>query len=381
MRVCLITRGLPSHSNPLLGIFELDQAIALRNIKHNVVFIKLDFRSIFSKRKFGTYTSKYNDFDVFNISLPLGNLEHPLFQFLAKLYISFSINAYLNYFEKPDIIHSHFFTISNLAIVIKKKLKRPLVVTEHSSQLNKPVLPKRVYNIAKYTYSNSDLIIVVSNALQKSIFDNFLIKSVVVPNIVNVIDFPNVIDFKTLNKGDNFTFISVGSLNKNKGFDTLINAFYKANFDENVHLLIIGDGEELQDLKELIKHRKLNSRVFLLGFQTRTNIFSYFLNSDVFILASRSETFGVAFIEALYCGLPVIATYCGGPEDFIDSSNGILVPVDNISALAEAMIFMYNNSRRIYIQSEIREKIMNRFSSKVVSEKLTELYIQLINTK
>lgn len=74
--------------------------------------------------------------------------------------------------------------------------------------------------------------------------------------------------------------------------------------------------------------------------------------SDCFVLASQSETFGVAYIEALAMGVPVIATKCGGPEGFVNENNGIMIDVDSESQLIEAMKYMYNNSDK-YDREEI----------------------------
>src|SRR5690606_12759224 len=97
--------------------------------------------------------------------------------------------------------------------------------------------------------------------------------------------------FQAKPKRDMFTFVSVGSLNYNKGFDVLINAFKKANFSQNVYLKIIGKGEEYNNLQKQINQLGLNNQVQLLGFMTRSKISGVMQESDVFVLASRSETF------------------------------------------------------------------------------------------
>ena len=64
-------------------------------------------------------------------------------------------------------------------------------------------------------------------------------------------------------------------------------------------------------------------------------------HSNAFVLASRTETFGVVYIEALSQGLPVIATRCGGPESIVTSDNGLLVPIENIPELTKALLTLY----------------------------------------
>ena len=91
------------------------------------------------------------------------------------------------------------------------------------------------------------------------------------------------------------------------------------------------------------------------------------------MLASRSETFGVAYIEAMAAGLPVIATRCGGPEDFVTEENGILIPVDDESALTGAMERMMFR-REDYDSAAISADIRRKFAPETIAARLTELY-------
>ena len=94
-------------------------------------------------------------------------------------------------------------------------------------------------------------------------------------------------------------------------------------------LIIFGDGPESGALRALCAELGLYSRVSFRGHCPREELAEAYAAADCFVLASRSETFGVAYIEAMAAGLPVIATRCGGPEDFVTEENGILIPVDD----------------------------------------------------
>ena len=85
------------------------------------------------------------------------------------------------------------------------------------------------------------------------------------------------------------------------------------------------------------------------------------------------ETFGVVLIEALSRGRPVIATKCGGPQDVIDESNGLLVPVGGIQELAEAMVWMRGNSNR-FDPAELRADVVKRFGEEALVRNLDECY-------
>lgn len=91
------------------------------------------------------------------------------------------------------------------------------------------------------------------------------------------------------------------------------------------------------------------------------------------MLASRFETFGVVYAEALACGLPIIATACGGPEMIVQEKNGFLVPVEDVAALSEALKKMYAQYEA-FDSEEIRADCLRRFSEKAVVSRLRTVY-------
>ena len=96
------------------------------------------------------------------------------------------------------------------------------------------------------------------------------------------------------------------------------------------------------------------------------------------MLASRSETFGVAYIEAMAAGLPVIATRCGGPEDFVTEENGILISVDDVQALTDAMEYMILH-RNEYDSTKISENTRRQFAPETIAAQLTEIYKEVLS--
>lgn len=148
--------------------------------------------------------------------------------------------------------------------------------------------------------------------------------------------------------------------------DILIKAFYnKFKGDMNVTLRIGGDGNEYINLKNLIRELGLESQVTLLGSLDRNEVAQEMANCTCFVLASRYETFGVVFIEALSFGKPIIATKCGGPEGIINNSNGILVNVDDIEGLSKAMLDIKNNIN-LYDSDSIKTYCKEKFSERAV---------------
>jgi glycosyltransferase involved in cell wall biosynthesis len=374
--IFIVSRGFPTPKYPLNGIFELDQAKSLQHIGCEIVFVVLDFRSIFKLRKFGIFARNVNGLDCFHISFPLGDLENPLFNFIAR-----KITLFGSYFLKkrhsgPKVIHSHFFQISSLALELKNKFKVPFVVTEHSSIINNQKISNRNLLLANRVYANADQVICVSSALSQKIKSHFNISSTVIPNIVSSDIFNVDYSKKLADHNNQFVFVSVGVLSPIKRFDLLIDAFSFCKFSSNVKLQIIGDGELKSNLQERVIELGLQNTIEFLGFRSREQTAEIFKKADSFVLASQSETFGVVFLEALFSGLPVISTMCGGPEDFVNDSNGILVPINDVDSLSTALRCMYENHEK-YNSKEISSNALKMFSPDVIAQKISNLYTKL----
>jgi glycosyltransferase involved in cell wall biosynthesis len=369
MYILVVSRGYPSKKYPLNGIFEFDQAKALANFGHKIIYLSLDFRSIRRWRKLGKYWIEIDGVKILNLSIPLGRIPKSFMHFIGQIAIRLLYLDIVRKYGKPEIVHAHFSGIGYMASVLKKKMKIPLVITEHGSKLNKPYLKANIKKTALRAYANANILISVSSELKKNILQNFNIESEIIHNIVDI----NKFKYSVKSKNNVFSFISVGNLIQMKGFNTLIEAFKKVDFDKNVVLKIIGDGPERNKIQKQIDFLGLNDRVKLLGRLTRSEISSVMRDCDVFVLPSRSETFGVVYIEAMLSGLPVIATDCGGPKDFVTPENGLLVPVDDVDTLAKALYFIYNSVDR-YNTKKISLICKKKFSPNNIAAELTQVY-------
>ena len=121
------------------------------------------------------------------------------------------------------------------------------------------------------------------------------------------------------------------------------------------------------------EENSLNNCVSMRGRLNREGISECFSRADCFVLPSESETFGVAFIEAMSAGLPVIATKCGGPEDYVSESNGYLIENGDGEQLLDAMERAYRREDR-FDSERIREYAEKSFSPSGIAEKLTAYY-------
>lgn len=370
MKVFVVSKGMPTEKYPLNGIFEFDQAKALARVGAEVTMLVIDFRSRSYKRKYGYFIYDKEGIHVVELSLPIGIYRRVL-PALQRLLVKTYKKA-VKLYGKPDVIHAHFYSIAAIASVLRKKYDLPFVITEHSSKLNKNILEISGLDVklAKKAYQNADKIIAVSSALAKNLKDNFDVAADVIHNIVDVSKF----QYTKRGQKQDFTFISVGNLIKLKRFDLLIAAFAEAFKEDNsVKLKIVGAGPEKDDLQSLVSQCNMSDRIMFLNEVGRDSLMHIYPESDAFVLASQSETFGVVYIEAMATGLPVIATDCGGPSDFVNERNGYLIPINDKKALVEALKKMRDNAFN-FNALEISETSVRKFSPENIGNALSSLY-------
>ena len=139
------------------------------------------------------------------------------------------------------------------------------------------------------------------------------------------------------------TVLAVGRLVESKDYVTLLRAFALVTQHVRARLVVLGEGQLEQQLKQLCSKLGIEDRVWFLGF--KHNPYKYMRNADLFVLTSQSEGFGHVIVEAMAVGTPVIATDCkSGPGEIIeDNKYGLLVPVGDHRALAERIISVLEN--------------------------------------
>jgi glycosyltransferase involved in cell wall biosynthesis len=172
-------------------------------------------------------------------------------------------------------------------------------------------------------------------------------KLFVIPNAVEGDRFAKVVpaDLKPLGIPENCrVMISIGRLERQKGFDLLIDAVTKlSKIPEDLRFLIVGDGPDAANLKLLVRNKRLDQHVCFAG--RREDVPQLLAASNVFILPSRWEGMPNVVLEAMAAGLCVITTDVEGiPELIQDGVNGIVVPVESAARLAKAIEFVLANT-------------------------------------
>lgn len=390
MKVLFITRGFPSEENPMNGNYEAVQAkaVAAKGHEVSVIGIKVhpllhlhEMRKFQHRRVQGMNVYTIESFMIFDRQVPfLPKTFLPKMNFwLFNRAFKKLLKKYLADNGMPDIVHIHSLHSAPPVAYIKNHYNVPAVITEHWSKVKYQNVPVRVKNRIDYwgnkCYNLADSVVTVSDSLAQAIHERFGIQCRVINNMIEDRFFKQS---KAMNLHRGFRFISVGSLFPIKGYDVLIEAFTKIGKDKDVTLDIVGKGTEYERLQRLIDKYGQQDRINLTGVKSPEEVAEMLENSDSFVLASKSETFGIVFIEAMAKGLPVIATRCGGPEEFVNEKNGILVDVDDVKALADAMEYMMEHQSD-YNKVNIRQFCLNNFSESAIADQIIDEYNKVIN--
>jgi len=286
---------------------------------------------------------------------------------------------------RPDIVHTHnlYFQLTMVAPFLKRFAHVPLVTTLH--------LPKMVYNrilldssinayqrlVGNLIIRSSDRVIAVSRSVMKH-----AIADLGVP-LSKVAFIPNGVDIQAFSpckqEPSNTVVTYVGRLIENKGPQYLVEAGLDIlkNHPE-AHIYIIGDGPLKEKLLQKVASQKLGDRIHILG--SVPDILPILRMTTVFVRPSiTGEAISLAILEAMACGLPVVASNVEGNIEIVENGvNGCLVPPANSEALAEAIEFLLSNREAARAMGENARKTAERsYDWKKIAEQTLEVYASL----
>jgi glycosyltransferase involved in cell wall biosynthesis len=384
MHILLLPSTYPSKANPTLGIFYRDQAQALHKAGHKVGVLVTRLppgrEFLFARSTWSQVRGRKTAYNDSGVSVYEADFWSWIPNFLnsaryRRLMAEQTRALFSDYRQKqgaPDLIHAHTSLYGGfLGASLKGETGLPLVLTEHSSNFLTGQLSGKQLAVVRSVLQASDRVLAVSLPLAQALEQlEPACKVSVLGNIVDT-DFFVLPDEPPPPRP--FVFSAVGSLRSIKNFELLIRAFGRAFSSADVVLRIAGEGSKRKRLEALIRELHLESRVQLEGRLSRDGVRSLIQGSHAIVSSSWHETFGVALIEALSAGRPIIATRSGGPEGFVDQENGILVPVDDEAAFVDVMRQMVRNWDH-YDPRAIRAACVRRFGEKAVVEQLAQIY-------
>jgi len=279
---------------------------------------------------------------------------------------------------KPAVIHAHVLLRPVLAAWMLSRLYRiPFLITEHWTGFvhggfrERPLLYRL---ISRWAYSRADALTVVSEGLKQSMiragFRNprFLI----VPNVVE----KKAFSLPEASQGDVPLVLTVADMNDaNKNISGAIMAMARLHEKHpGLEYHVIGGGKDEIKLRKLAATFDQDGRWIIFHGRKDNDYVLHFLQRAAFLLTnSRVETFSVVTAEALALGKPVVATRCGGPEDFVGPDNGILIDPDRPEQLDDALERMLLTFRH-YDPARVSACIPEKFGLEAVAAAFRDLY-------
>lgn len=221
------------------------------------------------------------------------------------------------------LIDAHTFKVEGyVAKKIKQKYGIFTTVTLHGTSFERNLKTKNGRKAIKDVFNTVDYAVCVSNKIQKSLIELNIKNSVVIYNGINM--------KSKIQKKQKFSIISVGNMIKSKNFDVTIKVVKDlSEIYKDIHLTIVGEGAEREKLEELVKKLKLEDTVDFTGYLNNDDVLDYMGKSEIFLMPSSPEGFGIVYAEAMHNKCITIGTKNEGIDGFIiNGKNGFLVNTD-----------------------------------------------------
>ncbi len=285
-------------------------------------------------------------------------------------------DVYLEAVERwgaPDILHAHVSLPGGyLAARLGQEFAVPVIVQEHySGFLSEARFWWRKGCFVKEMGRHIQGFYAVSPSFAERINRSGLLRvSGVLPNPIDT-DL-----FRLENRRINpkvFRIVTTGDMGWGKGTDILFEALRMLPRSCDWHLTLFGDTRERKRFENWLRDPAFAERVSLPGKVPPTELAREYSRSDLFVVSSRIETANVSMLEAMACGMPVVATRCGGPEGLLDTSVGLLVENEKSSLLAQAILTMFERQND-YSADRLRQFVLHRYSKPAVRRLVLNAY-------
>lgn len=384
MKILFFTHIFPNQLKPNYGILVKEIAMAMSGkvdvhvIAPLPIFPLMDYFSSFSGMKKIPDEEYFGNINILRprfLSFPK-YIKWPEFFTLSRS-IHKNKDKLYNIVEESDVIFTHWvFPDAHVALKLAKKFKKKTVLVIHGQKsIGFGETNLKNYFI-KHTLRKVDKLLVYTEKMKEILKRDYGIPHHKMEIIFNGIDTDK---FKPLNMmqqrsrlklpKDKKIIMSLCRLSPEKGIELLIDAFRKIYKEENLYLVIVGDGPLRDKIEKKIEKHGLFDSILIVGAIPYHEVQYWYNACDLFCSPSYREEFPLNILEALCCGKPVIATPVGSSKKIInEGSNGILFPAGNSKALAQAIKWACHQKWRV--------KEISRFGSSFSLEKAVDNIIK-----
>mgnify|MGYP001194129280 FL=1 len=291
--------------------------------------------------------------------------------------------------HKIDVLHVHYAIPHAYAAYMAKKILKengyniPIITTLHGTDItlvgNNPFYKPAV----TFSINKSDIVTCVSKSLMEDTREFFGIKREikVIPNFIDIDKYAkkhNLCQGNMLAQDDEKIIVHVSNFRPLKRIIDVLKIFEKINQKINSKLIMVGDGPDKKKAKDFLRKNNLKNKVIFLG--KTSEVDEILCSSDLFLLPSEKESFGLAALEAMALKVPVISTNTGGLKDLnIDGNSGYTSDIGDVDSMAK-------NAIKILSDDSLEKKYRNqafenakKYDIKTVIHLYEKIYDQALN--
>ncbi len=384
LHVLVIPTWLPSHQDRLIGIYHhhFCQALAACGVKVNMLFAdRYRPRQVFSFLKEKTHWEEHGKgYTTYHRKLlNLSMFSMKLHMFFFEKVMDRLFQDYIKLHGKPDILHAQVIMPAGyLACKLGEKHGIPVIITEHSTFRGRLMVgPERPY--CEYALAHLAKHTCVSKLLQDFCAKTYGVQSQLLPNIVDCSMYAGARNKAADGK---LHLVSICALREDKHIGMVAKALKQLRDQgalPDFQYTVVGEGYYGAAFQKQVQEIGMDSHVTFVGKKNTEEIARILAQSDIFVLASSFETFGIPAVEVLAAGVSVVSTRCGGPESFLTSECAELCNVDDVSDMAHAILRMYE--RLPALEEAKLRNVAKQFDSKTVVQLAVSYYNEILNHK
>lgn len=366
------------------GVVATEIGLALAARGHKIHFVCYDI-----PRRLTSYTDNvfFHEVEV---------REYSLFEFQPYALSLASKMVEVSTYEELDIIHVHYAVPHATSAYLAKQIlngKAPKIITTlHGTDITLVGQDRSYLPITRFSIVQSDAVTAPSQFLRRATYDKLNISTTfpieVIPNFVDTNKFRPKSD-NDINPAAHLlggcprqsgtkVLIHVSNFRPVKRISDLIKAFAIVNKEVKSHLVLVGDGPERSNAESLVRELGVEKSVCFLGKQE--SFVPWLQNADLFLLPSELESFGLAALEAMSCGVPVVATNAQGISEVVNhGETGLLSEVGDYATLAENCITLLKSEdmRKSYAESARRHAV-DKFNQEMIISQYESFYNRVL---
>lgn len=288
--------------------------------------------------------------------------------------------------QQLNVMHVHYAIPHAVCAALARNMSEVdfgIVTTLHGTDITVLGQDSSMVKPIKYGIEASHIVTAVSSALKQQTYD-LIPTDKPIETVYNFVDERVYRPMEVGNLKEQFgiqeqekVFIHVSNFRKIKNVDQIVEAFFAVRQQIAAKLLLVGDGPEMSRITNLVKESPYKDDVLFLGRQD--NLSELYSISDLMLLLSSKESFGLVLLEAMACGVPGIGTNIGGIPEVIDHGHtGYIVEENDTQAVAQyALQLLQNEALLAQFKSNAKQAVKDKFSSQSIVEQYEALYEQV----